>query len=92
MAHTPYSKLAEKLQEAKKKVKVGGIYFHHKNPDVLYKVIDLAFQESDESLCVVYHNLENSEIIFVRNLEGEKGFLTPERVNEKEIKRFEEKN
>lgn len=91
MAHTPYSELKKIKSAALKKVKVGGIYYHHKNPNVFYKVIDIAFQESDESLCVIYHNVENPEVIFVRNLEGEKGFLTPEIIDGKEIKRFKEK-
>lgn len=91
MAHTPYEELEKRKTEALNKVKVGGIYFHHKNPKVLYKVVDLTFQESDESLCVIYHNVENPEIIFVRNLEGEKGFLTPEIIDGKEILRFQER-
>lgn len=91
MAHTPYSELEKRKTEALKRVKVGGIYFHHKNPQTFYKVIEIAFQEADESLCVIYQNLDNPSIIWVRNLEGEKGFLTPEAIDGKEILRFQEK-
>lgn len=92
MAHPSYPDLEKRKAEALKRVKVGGIYFHHKNPQVLYKVIDIAFQEADESLCVIYQMVDNPTLTWVRNLEGEKGFLTPEVTDGKKIIRFQEKD
>lgn len=91
MAHTPYSELEKRKAEVLKKVRVGGVYFHHQNTEVLYKVIDIAFQEADEALCVIYQTVANPAITWVRNLEGEKGWLIPEIIEGKEIIRFQEK-
>ena len=76
MAHTSYSELAERVQEAQKKIKVGGIYYHWKHPETHYKVLGIGFTEWNEELVVVYQNVDN-QAIWVRRFEGEDGWTTP---------------
>jgi hypothetical protein len=52
--HESQRKLLVKLQQAAKKVQVGGVYFHYKNPDKAYKVLNLAVTEADDEVCVIY--------------------------------------
>ena len=64
------------MAEAKNKVKTGELYHHWKDPDTLYKVIDVGFTEWNEKLVVVYQNTKNN-ITWVRRLDGKDGWLTP---------------
>jgi len=72
--HIPESELSKKLNDAKKLVKVGGTYFHYKNPAQFYKILNLAIDENTESVSVIYQALYGKKIIFIRTLDS---FLTP---------------
>lgn len=69
MSHSNIFTLTQKIQLAQKIVKKGASYYHYKTPNKYYKVIDIALQESNENPCVIYHSLDNPEIIWVRDLE-----------------------
>lgn len=76
--------LEEKLKEASKKVKVGGRYWHFKNPDHFYTVVSLGIQEATENVCVLY-KAEYADITFVRDLES---WISKVEVNGKLADRF----
>jgi hypothetical protein len=62
--------LEDELKNAEKHVKVGGVYYHFKNPKQLYKIISLGVLESSDIVCVVYQAEYNKKLIFVRSLEN----------------------
>lgn len=72
--HIPESELLKKLNDAKKLVKVGGKYFHYKNPDQFYIVLDLAIDEATENVSVIYQAQYRKKIIFIRPISN---WLTP---------------
>lgn len=73
MSHLPESELLEKLNNAKKLIKVDGKYFHYKNPKQFYLILDLAIDETTENVSVIYQAKYGNKIIFIRSLES---FLT----------------
>ena len=77
--HTKTHKDIEtEIIEAKKLVKIGGIYSHYKNPAHHYKVITLAMQEATDKLCVIYETQYGKKLLFVRDLDN---WLTQPEVN-----------
>jgi len=70
MAHKSQNNLEEKLQKAGELVKVGGLYFHYKNPENLYKVVGLGIQEATDKICVMYQAQYNKKLVFVRDLDN----------------------
>lgn len=62
------SELDKQIIKAKKKVEVGGIYYHYKNPDKYYVVESVGFIEERDEVCVVYRALYGKGIIWVRTL------------------------
>lgn len=89
MSHTSYNKLQEKIKEASKKVKVGGMYHHWKDPNTHYKVIEIGFTEWDENIVVIYQDV-NSNITWIRRLKGEDGWLEPVNTESSDKRRFVE--
>jgi len=78
MSHKTEEELNSLLEEARSKVSVGSKYYHYKNPDNQYVLIDVAIFEGDESVCVIYRPLYMaSNVLWIRKLEGEGGWLTP---------------
>lgn len=77
--------LENELKIARSKVKIGGIYSHFKNSNNHYEVLDLAFQEATDNLCVIYRTLYGKKITFVRDLDN---WLDGPIVNGKKVKRF----
>lgn len=69
MSHTSFKVLEEKLNKGFKKVKVGEIYFHYKNPDNYYVIESIGFIEATETVSIVYRALYGKGIIWVRPLE-----------------------
>src|SRR6266498_1897937 len=67
-SHSNSVELAQKIEEAKEHIKVGGTYVHYKSPDKPYKVIAIGLQEADEEPCVVYQAQYGDKITWVRNL------------------------
>ena len=60
--------LSHELEEAKKLVRIGGLYFHYKSPDKLYSIVALGFFESTEEICVVYKALYENGFTWIRTL------------------------
>lgn len=87
MSHRTAQELKSLLQEAETLVKVGGRYFHYKNPDKFYTVLDLVIIEATVEVGVVYRaeydGLE--EFKFVRPI-GE--FMGEVEVDGKMVNRF----
>lgn len=67
--NAPLSELAEKIEEAKKQVTVGGQYSHFKNQDHTYTVLDIVIFEATEEPLVIYKaNYEDTGLVFARAL------------------------
>ena len=46
--------LRQKLEHAKSLVEVGALYRHYKDPDKIYKVIDVGLFEPTQNVYVIY--------------------------------------
>jgi hypothetical protein len=68
MNNKGHETLEDELNQAAKKVKVGGIYYHYKNPNNYYKVVGLGIQEATDKICVLYQAEYNKKLTFVRDL------------------------
>jgi hypothetical protein len=68
--HQPEKTLRNQLDQAAKKVHVGGLYYHYKQPGKNYRVLSLAISEVDDKLCVIYQAQYGESLIFVRPLEN----------------------
>lgn len=77
--------LADELEKASNKVNVGGTYYHYKNTDNSYTVLNLAVMESDGTVCVIYRADYGDQLIFVRPLEN---WLDLVERNGQQVKRF----
>lgn len=66
MAHKKPSELSEILKQAKIDVSVGSVYAHYKNPDLLYKVTQIAILEATDEPCVIYRAQYGPRFSFVR--------------------------
>ena len=58
--------LKKKLDAAKAKIDIGAIYKHYKSDQKIYKVIDLAFMEATNQLCVIYKSQYEEKLTFIR--------------------------
>ncbi|MBI2103624.1 DUF1653 domain-containing protein [Candidatus Woesebacteria bacterium] len=85
MGHLTQKNLNNLLQEAKEKIEIGGIYFHHKRPKNYYLIEAVGFIESAEEICVVYRALYGKRIVWVRTL---KNFLDEVNITGRKTKRF----
>lgn len=70
MPHRSHEELEKNLSLAEMQVKVGGIYAHYKNPEHKVRVIRLGIQEATEKICVIYQDVANERLIFVRDLDS----------------------
>lgn len=87
--HKSHNALLHQLASSMKKVNVGGIYYHWKNPDHHYIVLSVGFCEWDETVCVIYQDKEgDNPLTWVRRLEGEDGWLTKVEFNGQLRNRF----
>jgi len=68
MAHKTKEELEKDLNKAKERIKLGDLYYHYKNPDKFYKIVDFVIIEHDDSAGVVYEAVyeELKGIKFVR--------------------------
>lgn len=83
MEYKTYQQLRNKLYEANKNaVQVGGIYYHWKDPNTYFKVIGLGFTEWDTTPMVIYAQVDNLDVHWVRRLRGEDGWLEPANKNQ----------
>ena len=56
------------LEQAQTQVKVGAQYRYYKAADKIYTVLNLAFQEEDNELCVIYQAEYEERLTFLRLL------------------------
>ncbi len=89
MAHTDSNQLLEKLNPEQYNIEIGAKYYHYKNPQTHYKVLNIALSEWDEAPVVIYQSLTDS-IIWVRKVNGENGWNTAVQLDNGQIvNRFE---
>lgn len=87
MSHKTHEEIEKELREAKKLIKLGGLYSHYKKPERLYKIIGFATQEASDKICVIYQAEYGKKLIFVRDLDS---WLNSTLVNGKKITRFKQ--
>ncbi len=88
VAHTERKTLQQKLTQATQLVEVGAKYQHTKTGGQ-YLVKDLGIREDNESIVVIYEELNHPEhIIWIRSLESKDGWLTPAEINGEMVPRF----
>lgn len=68
MIRKTHEEFKKELEEAAKKVEVGGRYAHYKHPDRYYVVKSLVVIEATEEAGVVYEAQYGEKITFVRPL------------------------
>ncbi len=83
--HEPQESLIDKLQTAGGQVLVGEIYYHYKNPQHFYTVLNLAITEWNDEPCVVYQAEYGDRLTFVRPLTS---WLSTVEWHEQTIPRF----
>jgi hypothetical protein len=68
MAHKTAVDLHEIINNAKTQVQVGGTYYHYKNPDKFYTLVDVILIEATEEAGVLYRAEydEAKGIVFMR--------------------------
>lgn len=81
-----HDQLRDELNAALKVVKVNGVYGHFKDLNNKFRVIDLAFYENDEGLCVIYQSISEPELKFARPLSS---WLERKEVDGKLVDRFQ---
>lgn len=65
--------LIKELATAKGSIKVGDVYYHHRNPSVHYKVKQLCINSETDSVCVAYESINNpstKDITWIRSIES----------------------
>lgn len=60
--------LKAELELAQKQVEVGAQYRHYKSANKIYTVLNLAFQEENNELCVIYQAEYEERLTFIRPL------------------------
>ena len=70
VGHKSHDQLHQELEDAKKEVKIGGVYSHYKYPENTYQVIKVGFIEATDGVCVIYQANYDPELVFVRPLES----------------------
>jgi hypothetical protein len=62
------AELLKSINDAKDEVTIGAFYFHYKRPHLKYKVLNMALNESDLIVCVVYQAQYGDKLVFIRPL------------------------
>jgi hypothetical protein len=70
MPRKSHEDLERELEAAKTKVMIGGVYSHYKNTEHKVKVVAIGLQEATEKVCVIYRDVANEKLIFVRDLDA----------------------
>lgn len=79
------SSLTQEIEAAKEQIQIGSYYLHYKRPDKVYQIINLAFLESNEEVCVVYQALYPPYLTWIRPLSN---FLETVSTDQGKQKRF----
>jgi len=61
-------RLKAELEQARTQVEVGARYKHYKSTRKIYTVLDLAFQEENNELCVIYRAEYEERLTYIRPL------------------------
>lgn len=86
MAHLKTQKILQKeLEEAQKRIIIGGTYSHYKQPENHYTVVALGVQEATDKLCVIYRAEYDEKLLFVRDVDS---WLSKPEVDGKYVERF----
>lgn len=85
MSHTSQEALQKKIENALRRIKIGQLYYHYKNPKKLYVIEFIGLLEEREEICVGYRALYGPGLLWVRDLAN---FLTKVDVEGKKINRF----
>lgn len=64
--HREQVDLKAELEQAQQQVEVGAQHRHLKAADKIYTVLNLAFQEEDNELCVIYRADYDERLAFIR--------------------------
>lgn len=84
MDHLSPEELKKKIEEAKKKVRVGAKYRHYKDGE--YEVVDVVLHSETQEQMILYRPLYESEVkLWVRPLEL---FISEVEVDGKKVPRF----
>lgn len=67
-SHKEQVQLKAALDQAQTQVKIGAKYRHYKADHKIYTVLNLAFQEEDNQLCVIYQAEYDERLVFIRPL------------------------
>lgn len=67
-SHEEQFRLKAELEQAQTQVEIGAQYRHYKAAHKIYTVLNLAFQEEDNELCVIYQADYEERLIFIRPL------------------------
>lgn len=67
-SHIEQIELKAKLEQAQQQVEIGAQYRHYKAASKIYTVLNLAFQEEDNELCVIYQAEYEERLTFIRPL------------------------
>jgi hypothetical protein len=62
MGHQPYSELATELRRQSRRVEPGTVWCHYKGAD--YQIDNLVIMEASDSVGVIYHEVNHSEVHF----------------------------
>jgi hypothetical protein len=68
-SHTDESILEKSLNTIRQTIIPGSKYYHHKNPNLFYKVIDICLNEADEKPYVIYLALYGKNLLWTRSFE-----------------------
>lgn len=77
--------LQKEIETASRKIRLGGLYYHYKHPDKLYKVMGLEVREETEEVAIAYQSLYGNGIMWNRLLSE---WLKPAVVDGNSIERF----
>lgn len=68
--HKDQSQLLAERKAAEEKITIGADYWHHKDPNKRYRVIDLGFLESNDQIHVIYQAQYGGGIVFLRPVDS----------------------
>lgn len=67
--------LQNKLIVARTKVQEGGLYYHYRSPEKLYKVLSLGIDTQSEEVTVIYQSVDAPYTVWTRSLDSWLSFV-----------------
>lgn len=84
--HISLEQLAMNIDDVSKVIPLWSLWFHYKNSEKRYRIVDLVIDEASDEVSVVYQGVGGIEIKFVRLA---KIFLEKVMIDGEEVGRFE---